>query len=78
MAAKKAPIKKAKAVVDEGYSKLDQYAISLNEYYKSLRKAGFSGENALWILSAKAIHPEWMEMTPTLEDVRKHMEEDED
>jgi hypothetical protein len=28
-----------KTVADEGYSKLDQYAIELHEFYKSLRRA---------------------------------------
>jgi hypothetical protein len=67
-----------KKVVDEDYSKLDQYAIELHEFYKSLRKAGFTVENALWILSATEMRPEWMVSAPTLDDVRKHMDEDED
>ena len=67
-----------KKVVDEDYSKLDQYAIELHEFYKSLRKAGFSVDNALWILSAKEMRPEWMVSAPTLDDVRKHLDEDED
>ena len=67
-----------KKVVDEDYSKLDQYAIELHEFYKSLRRAGFTVDNALWILSAKEMRPEWMASAPTLDDVRKHMDEDED
>jgi len=67
-----------KQVVDEDYSKLDQYAIELHEFYKSLRKAGFTTDNALWILSAKEMRPEWMVSAPTLDDIRKHLEEDED
>lgn len=67
-----------KAVVDDNYSKLDQYAIELHEFYKSLRKAGFTIDNALWILSAKEMRPEWMISAPTLDDIRKHMDEDED
>jgi hypothetical protein len=67
-----------KKVVEEDYSKLDQYAIELHEFYKSLRKAGFTVENALWILSATEMRPEWMVSAPTLDDVRKHMDEDED
>lgn len=67
-----------KKVVDEDYSKLDQYAIELHEFYKSLRKAGFTVDNALYILSAKQTYPDWMQSTPTLDDVRKHMDEDED
>jgi hypothetical protein len=68
-----------KKVVDDDYSKLDQYAIELHEFYKSLRKAGFTVDNALWILSATEMRPEWMVSAPTPDDVRKHLdEEDED
>jgi hypothetical protein len=67
-----------KKVVDEDYSKLDQYAIELHEFYKSLRKAGFTVDNALWILSAREMRPEWMVSAPTIEDIRKHLDEDED
>jgi hypothetical protein len=67
-----------KRIVDEDYSKLDQYAIELHEFYKSLRKAGFTVDNALWILSAKEMRPEWMVSAPTLDDVRKYLDEDED
>jgi hypothetical protein len=69
---------KVKTVADESYSKLDQYAIELHEFFKSLRRAGFTIDNALWILSAKEMRPEWMkDLSP--EDIRKHIEnEDED
>lgn len=67
-----------KKVVDDNYSKLDQYAIELHEFYKSLRKAGFSVEISLGVLGMREIHPEWMVTAPTLDDVRKHLEEDED
>jgi hypothetical protein len=67
-----------KKVVDDNYSKLDQYAIELHEFYKSLRKAGFSVEISLGVLGMKEIHPEWMVTAPTLDEVRKHLEEDED
>jgi hypothetical protein len=67
-----------KKVVDDNYSKLDQYAIELHEFYKSLRKAGFSVEISLGVLGMKEIHPEWMVTAPTLDDVRKYLDEDED
>lgn len=67
-----------KQVVEDDYSKLDQYAIELHEFYKSLRRAGFTVDNALYILSAKQTYPDWMQSTQTLDDVRKHMDEDED
>jgi len=66
-----------KIVADEGYSKLDQYAIELHEFFKSLRRAGFTVDNALWILSAKGMHPEWMQGV-SIEDIRKHIEDEED
>jgi len=67
-----------KTVADEGYSKLDQYAIELHEFFKSLRRAGFTVDNALWILSVKEMHPEWMQTAPTLEDIRKYMDEEDE
>jgi hypothetical protein len=67
-----------KQVVDDNYSKLDQYAIELHEFYKALRRAGFTVELSLGVLGMKEIHPEWMQALPTLDDVRKHLDEDED
>lgn len=67
-----------KTVADENYSKLDQYAIELHEFYKSLRRAGFSVDNALYILSAKQAYPEWMQAEITPDDIRKHIEDGED
>ena len=69
--------RKARTVVDEGYSKLDQYAIGLHEYYKALRKAGFTVDNALWIVVTKESYPDWMQ-EPTLNDIRNHIEDEED
>lgn len=69
--------RKVRTVADEDYSKLDQYAIELHEFYKSLRKAGFTVDNALYILSAKQAYPNWMQDV-TLEDIRKHIDEEED
>ena len=68
---------KVKTVADDEYSKLDGYAIELHEFYKSLRKAGFTNDNALWLLSAKETYPKWMkDLSP--EDIRKHIEDEED
>jgi hypothetical protein len=66
-----------KTVADEGYSKLDQYAIELHEFYKSLRRAGFTVDNALYILSAKQAYPEWMQNV-SIEDIRKHIEDEDE
>jgi hypothetical protein len=79
MATSKRQSSKVKTVADENYSKLDQYAIELHEFYKSLRKAGFTSDNALWILSAKQAYPDWLQEKPTKRDILEHLEdEDED
>ena len=69
---------KVKTVADEGYSKLDQYSIELHEFYKSLRRAGFTVDNALYILSAKQTYPDWMQSPPTIDDVKKYMDEEDE
>jgi hypothetical protein len=78
MAARKKQPARVKTVASEDYSKLDQYAIELHEFYLSLRRAGFTNDNALWLLSAKETLPEWMQKKPTLKDIRQHFEDEED
>jgi len=39
------------------YSALDQYCIGLNEYYRSLRRASFSVDHALYLITAPATYP---------------------
>lgn len=53
-----------KAIDLEAYSILDQYCIGLNEYYKSLRRAGFSTELALAILLEPLTYPATILPTP--------------
>ena len=43
--------KASKALEDQGYSKLEAHCIALNEYYKALRKAGFSEGLALFMIT---------------------------
>ena len=69
--------RKVRTVLDDNYSRLDEYSISLHEYYKSLRRAGFSVENALWLLASKESHPDWMQHI-TLDDIKNHIEDEED
>ncbi len=72
-----------KKVIDlEAYSILDQYCIGLNEYYKSLRRAGFDVETALCILLEPATYlttilpaPNWL---PQLPDSIPYDDDDED
>jgi hypothetical protein len=48
----------SKKVIDLSvYSALDQYAIGLNEYFKSLRRAGFSVDHALYLITAPQTYP---------------------
>jgi hypothetical protein len=49
----------------------------LHEYYKSLRRAGFTVDNALWLIATKDSYPEWLQ-DPTIEDIRNHIEDEED
>lgn len=50
-----------KKVIDlEDYNALDAYAICLHEYYKSLRKAGFSEGLALFMVTDKDSYPDWI------------------
>jgi hypothetical protein len=58
---KKKPVSRQKKVIDlDTYSALDAYAITLNEYYKSLRKAGFTETHAFWLMSDRESYPDWI------------------
>jgi hypothetical protein len=70
--------KRKTKVADESYSKLDQYAIEVHEFYRSLRKAGFTVDNALWLASSRECYPEWMQHNITLDDITQHIEDEED
>jgi hypothetical protein len=76
MAAQRKP--KTKTAADENYSKLDQYAIEIHEFYKSLRKAGFTVDNALWLASTRECYPEWMQKNITINDITQYIEDEED
>lgn len=52
--------KASKALEEQGYSKLDAYCIALNEYYKSLRKAGFNEGLALFMITDRDSYPGWI------------------
>jgi hypothetical protein len=74
MAARK---RKVQTVADEGYSKLEEYCIWLNEYKRALRKAGFSNDDALWLISTKESYPDWINGV-THRDIVQHLEDEED
>jgi hypothetical protein len=48
-------------VIDlDTYSALDAYAIALNEYFKSLKRAGFSEKHIFWLISDRESFPDWI------------------
>jgi hypothetical protein len=50
-----------KKVIDlETYNALDQWAISLNEMYKALRRSGFAVDIALAIITDRDAYPDWI------------------
>ena len=74
MAARK---RKVQTVADEGYSKLEEYCIWLNEYKRALRKAGFSNDDALWLVATKDSYPDWINGVTHI-DIVQHLEDEED
>ena len=69
--------RKVQTVADEGYSKLDQYCIWLNEYYRSLKRAGFNEDMAYWLLTNKDSYPAWVDGVK-VKDIIEHIEDEED
>lgn len=68
---------KPKTVADDSYSALETYCIWLNEYYKALRKSGFSTDNSLWLVTTKESFPDWVDYkAPTEEDIKNYLDED--
>ena len=69
-----------KQVIDlETYNALDAHAIALNEWYKSLRKAGFSETLALGILIERDAFPDWiLPKLPNKIDSQPYEDDDED
>ena len=70
--------RKPRTVADENYSALDMYCIWLNEYHRALRRAGFSNDNALWMVATKDSYPEWVSYKePSEIDIANLLDEDE-
>ena len=68
-----------KAIDLEAYSMLESYCIGLNEYWKSLRKAGFNEEIALAILLEPLTYPATILPTPNwLPDLPNRISYDDD
>jgi hypothetical protein len=69
-----------KQVIDLGaYSAMDAWAIALNEWYKSLRRAGFSTDLALGIILERDSFPDWiLPKLPNRIDPMPYEDDDED
>jgi len=52
--------KVTKQLEDQGYSKLDAYCIGLQEFWTSLKRAGFHDEIALAIIVEPSAYPGWI------------------
>jgi hypothetical protein len=74
---RKRAAKVIKTVADESYSKLDQYCIWLNEYYRALKRAGFSEDMAFWLITNKDSYPDWVNGIK-VRDIIEHIEDEED
>lgn len=59
-----------KKVIDlDTYNALDAYAIAMNEFYKSLRRAGFAVDLCLAIITDRAAYPDWILPTKPIEKI---------
>ena len=77
MAAKKKPARR-RSVARKETTALDMHAIALNEWYRSLRRAGFSVEIALGLMDNKNSMPEWLIPTTADTDITPFQDDDED
>jgi hypothetical protein len=69
-----------KRVIDlDTYSALDVWAISLQEMYRALRRAGFDVDLALAVIVEPSAYPGWILPTPVEPDrLGDYEDEDED
>ena len=68
-----------KKVIDlDTYSALDAWAISLQEMYRALRKAGFDVELSLAIIVEPMAYPRWILPEPVEAEKFGDYEDDED
>lgn len=73
-------VKRVRTVKTFEHTKLEVYAIWLNEYYKSLKDAGFPEDICLSLIMDKSSYPAWVNFEiPKNVDASKFIdEEDED
>ena len=76
---KKKTAKRVRTVKDESYTELEMYCIWLNEYYKSLLKAGFQSDVALSFVMDKTSYPSWVQYrSPNEDEIKRMLDEDDD
>lgn len=78
MAQKRTSRKRVATVKENDYTPLELYCISMNEFYKALRKAGFSVELALGILTERDAYPGWILPDPVPPEKLGDYEDDDD
>lgn len=70
---------KVKTVVNDDYTPLEKYCISLNEYYKALRVAGFPVDICLTMIQDKNSYPDWiLPDIPNKMNPLEYIDDDED
>jgi DNA-binding XRE family transcriptional regulator len=59
---RKKPVRRTKVrtVENDDYTPLEKYCISINEYFKALRVAGFSEAIALSMIQSVESYPNWI------------------
>ena len=73
------PVRRVRTVKDESYTELEMYCIWLNEYYKSLLKAGFKSDVAMAFVMDKGSYPSWVNYkSPSEDEIKRMVEEDDD
>ena len=76
---KKKTVKRVRTVKDESYTELEMYCIWLNEYYKSLLRAGFQSDVALSFVMDKTSYPSWVQYrSPNEDEIKRMLDEDDD
>lgn len=68
--------RKKVTVESDQYSKLDEYCIWLNEYFESLKRAGFHESVAMYLITERDSFPDWVHGKSATEIVNLIQEED--
>jgi hypothetical protein len=68
-----------KAIDLEDYNALDAYSIALHEWFKSLKKAGFTDSWIVVLITDKGAYPDWiLPSIPNTLDPKPYEDDDED